>query len=86
MDGRGGGFAIGIEIVVIIVDDELTGFHFLGHDVGGAAGADADADAAGGGSGVDVVKWEIPNGSADGAVDVDGGVVILVLESECHEF
>lgn len=82
--GRKGGFAIGI--VVEIVDDELAGFHFLRHHVGGAAGTHADADAAGRRGGVHVVEGEIPNGSAAGRVDVDGGVVFVVLESQCHGF
>lgn len=85
MDKRGspmeesGGFVIGIGVAVEIVGNELAGFHFLGHDVGGAAGADADADAAARGGGVDVVEGEVTNGSAPGVVDVDGGIVFLVL-------
>jgi hypothetical protein len=44
MEGMGW-FVIGI--VVEIIDDELPGFHFLRHHVGGSAGAHAHADAAG---------------------------------------
>lgn len=73
----------GFGFVAEMVDDgeELASLDLLGHDVGGAGGADA-----GGSGGVDVVERDVPDGSAGGGVDVDGGVVFSAFVGKCHEF
>lgn len=64
-----------IGVVVEVV--ELASLDLLGHDVGGPAGADARRRGR-----VDVVQGEVADGR--GGVDVDGGVVVLVLVGKCH--
>lgn len=64
-----------IGVVVEVV--ELASFDLLGHDVGGPAGADARRRRR-----VHVVQGEVADGR--GGVDVDGGVVVLVLVGKCH--